>query len=99
MTFADFLQSVAADAAPPAGLPLAAQALWHDRRGNWDHAHDLAQESDGSDGAWVHAYLHRKEGDDTNAAYWYRLAAQPIAGGDLAAEWESIARALLKSKR
>jgi hypothetical protein len=98
MTFADFLKSSAVDATPPAGLPIALQAMWQDRHGNWDHAHDLAQESGGADGAWVHAYLHRKEGDDSNAAYWYQLASQPIANGDFAVEWETITRELLGRK-
>ncbi len=98
MTFAEFLQSAAADPAPPAGLTRALQALWHAQRGQRDEAHALAQTADGGDGAWVHAYLHRKEGDDDNADYWYRLAGQSMPAGDLPAEWEQIARALLGRK-
>jgi hypothetical protein len=94
MSFAEFQQAVSATA-PPAGLGPALQALWHDARGDWDAAHRLAQEGDGINGAWVHAYLHRKEGDNANAAYWYRRAGQPMASGELGAEWEQIARALL----
>jgi hypothetical protein len=44
---------------------------------------------------WIHAYLHRKEGDAANAAYWYRSAAQPVAGDTLDEEWRRIAGALL----
>jgi hypothetical protein len=44
----------------------------------------------------VHGYLHRKEGDLANAGYWYRRAGRPVASEPLAAEWETIARALLK---
>ena len=80
---------------PPEGLALAARALWCDAKGDWAKAHELAQEQDGRDGAWVHAYLHRKEGDAANAAYWYRRAGQPVAGESLALEWEAIARAVL----
>lgn len=94
MSFAKFLKSTAG-AAPPAGLDRALLALWHDARGDWDTAHALAQEAGGIDGAWVHAYLHRKEGDAANAGYWYRRAGRPPAAGDLRAEWEMIARALL----
>ena len=72
------------------------QALWFDGNGDWEKAHTAAQDVDGPDGAWVHAYLHRKEGDAANAAYWYRRAGQPVARGELAAEWEAIVEALLE---
>ena len=58
------------DATPPALTPPVLIALWHDGRGDWDAAHQVAQEIDDPTGAWVHAYLHRKEGDAANAAYW-----------------------------
>jgi hypothetical protein len=73
-------------------------ALWWDGRGNWEKAHEVAQDVDGPDGAWVHAYLHRKEGDASNAAYWYRRAGQPVASGDLRAEWEGMVTALLQRR-
>jgi len=82
-------------AAPPAGLPAALQALWHERRGHWDRAHQIAQEIDSPDGAWVHAYLHRREGDRSNATYWYRQARRPVARGNLDDEWRAIVEALL----
>jgi hypothetical protein len=91
MTFQEFSHS----AIVPVGISPSLQALWFDHRGDWDRAHALAQEAGGRDGAWVHAYLHRKEGDEMNAGYWYARAGRPAATGDLAAEWESIARALL----
>lgn len=81
----------------PSGCGPALQALWHDARGDWDRAHALAQEDTGRNGAWVHAYLHRKEGDTMNAGYWYSRAGRPAASGDLAAEWEAIARELLRA--
>ena len=65
-------------------------ALWWDRKGDWEKAHEVAQDVAGSDGAWVHAYLHRKEGDVGNAAYWYRVAGRSIATGDFRMEWEEI---------
>ncbi len=88
-------ESFVAAAVPPPGLGPALQALWHDARGDWDRAHELAQAASGRDGAWVHAYLHRKEGDEGNAGYWYARAGRPAARGDLRAEWEQIVRALL----
>ncbi len=80
---------------PPAALPPALQGLWWDAKGDWDRAHDLAQEREDAAGNWLHAYLHRKEGDLDNASYWYRRAGKPVAGGSLDAEWETIAAALL----
>jgi hypothetical protein len=82
--------------APPAGLSLLLEALWHERRGDWDRAHDITQDIDGPDAAWVHAYLHRREGDQSNAAYWYRQAARPAMRGTLDNEWRSIVEALLR---
>jgi hypothetical protein len=70
-------------------------ALWWDAKGDWNRAHEIAQEISGADAAWVHAYLHRKEGDLGNAAYWYARAGRPVAKGELSAEWESIAVELL----
>ncbi|MEJ1972266.1 MAG: hypothetical protein WDM96_07325 [Lacunisphaera sp.] len=72
--------------------------MWHDARGDWDRAHALAQQDSGRNGAWVHAYLHRKEGDAMNAGYWYARAGKPAASGDLDAEREAIARALLGAR-
>jgi len=98
MSFAEFQQSLAAAAGPPAGLSPALQALWHDARGDWDRAHACAQEDGSRAGAWVHAYLHRKEGDDGNAGYWYARAVRPFFQGDAEAEREHIARALLAER-
>jgi len=78
-----------------AGSNAALTALWHDARGDWERAHDTAQEIDDETGAWIHAYLHRKEGDDGNAHYWYRRAKQKPASGALDAEWRLIVDALL----
>jgi hypothetical protein len=94
MDTAAFRQSLAAPI-PPAGLNPALEALWHDGRGDFDRAHELAQSDEGGPGDWVHAYLHRKEGDAGNAAYWYRRAGRPVCREPLDAEWEAIASALL----
>ena len=72
----------------------ALQALWHERRGDWDKAHELVRDNSPED-CWVHAYLHRVEGDQDNAAYWYRRADKPVATGALADEWLAITAALL----
>ena len=94
MTFERFEHSLEQEQ-PPADLSPALQALWHDRRGDWDAAHTVAQDIDDDAGAWVHGYLHRKEGDVGNARYWYQRAHVAAATGPLDAEWRAIVEALL----
>src|SRR5688572_20455109 len=84
-----------ADAAPPAGLSPLLTALWHERKGDWNKAHEIAQDIDSRDAARVHAYLHRREGDPANAAYWYRQASMPVERADMDEEWRTIVRTLL----
>ena len=81
---------------PPDGLSLALQALWWDAKGDWDKAHQRAQEQEDDAGNLVHAYLHRKEGDQSNAGYWYRRArAEPTTVG-LDKEWQELAETFLR---
>ena len=82
---------------PPGNLPPLLQALWWDAKGNWGRAHEIAQDVNSRDGAWVHAYLHRKEGDASNAGYWYRQAGKPHSANDTETEWLSIVEHLLDS--
>jgi hypothetical protein len=70
-------------------------ALWFAGRGEWERAHEVAQEIEDRDGAWVHAHLHRQEGDAANASYWYRRAGRPVATAAIQAEWEAMVRELL----
>ena len=79
----------------PLFLSKALQALWHDRRGGWNTAHEIVQNANDRDSYWVHAYLHRKEGDLSNARYWYRRSQKPELTGELQQEWESIVSELL----
>jgi len=95
MSLAEFQQSVRTQKAPPAGLPPALQALWHEAKGGWDRAHECAQQETSRDGAWVHAYLHRREGDDGNASYWYARAGRKPPETSFETEWSEIARELL----
>jgi hypothetical protein len=88
------------DAAPPATLSLALQGLWWDGKGDWNRAHQCAQDHGAQDqddriGAAVHAYLHRKEGDLSNARYWYSRAGRTPADGALDTEWEALVMELL----
>jgi hypothetical protein len=98
MTFADFQRSLDAPT-PPADLSPALLALWHDGCGDWQRAHEVAQDIEEESGSWVHAYLHRKEGDVGNAHYWYRRAGVTPASGSLDAEWRAIVEALLVRPR
>jgi hypothetical protein len=89
MTVEEF---AASDSAEYSGALL---ALWWDAKGDWEKAHEVAQDVAGADGAWVHAYLHRKEGDVGNASYWYRRAGRAVATGDSRLEWEGIVGEML----
>ena len=94
MTLAEFRATLRLEEPPRVESLL--QALWFDAIGNWRRAHELVQDVESRDAAWVHAYLHRKEGDHGNAAYWYDRAGQPVASDPLDAEWTRIASALLR---
>ena len=96
MLFEEFQGSLNSDHAPQGAPPLLA-ALWWEARGDWAKAHEIAQEIDSPEAAWVHAYLHRKEGDQGNAGYWYHRAGKPHSRAPLQNEWEEIARALIRS--
>lgn len=80
---------------PPAGLSAALAALWWDAKGDWDKAHERAQERDDAAGMRVHAYLHRKEGDLSNAEYWYRRSGAAPSTLTLDEEWEELVRRFL----
>ena len=95
MTVTEFKATLAA-AQPATGLGLPLLALWYDGRGDWNRAHETAQEIEDETGAWIHAYLHRKEGDASNAAYWYSRAGKPVATVPLETEWNDIVATLLK---
>jgi hypothetical protein len=96
MTIEQFRQTLAGEAAPE-GISAALHAMWHDAKGNWTEAHEVAQGIDDRTGSWVHAYLHRKEGDLGNAGYWYRRAGQPTPHDPLEQEWARIVSALLRT--
>lgn len=92
---AAFLDSLKA-ANPPADAVQLLRAVWHGLHGEWEAAHQIAQDDTSGDGAWVHAWLHRMEGDLTNARYWYRRARRDVGEGDLREEGKTIAAFLLK---
>lgn len=80
----------------PDDIPDLIKALLLESSGDWDRAHQIAQNVITSDGSWVHAYLHRVEGDLGNASYWYRSAGKKVPEVSPDEEWEYIALHLLK---
>ena len=92
MTYQEFKESLEKEK-PAAGLNPILIALWHDAKGDWEAAHDVAQSREGTrDYDRLHAYLHRVEGDTWNANYWYRRAASTMPTGTLQEEWESLVK-------
>jgi hypothetical protein len=91
----DAFRASLTQSSPPDASPPALRALWHEARQDWTRAHNIVQEADDRDCAWVHAYLHRVEGDLSNAGYWYRRARQPVCEQSLNEEWEAIVSSLL----
>ena len=94
MTVEQFRASLS-QPAPPSELDHALAGLWWDATGDWNLAHETAQQDEGPAGSWVHAYLHRKEGDLGNAAYWYQRAGKSDSRASFEDEWLAILESLL----
>jgi len=43
--------------------------------GDWDAAHQIAQDYNSPTANWLHAVLHKIEGDEWNSKYWYGRSA------------------------
>ena len=97
MTLEQFEDTLTGDA-PPAGITNSLAAMWYDGKGDWEQAHNIAQDIPTSEGSRVHAYLHRKEGDNWNANYWYNRAGQSMPAASLEQEWKDIVTRLLGKK-
>jgi hypothetical protein len=93
MRFEDFEKSLTTSI-PPNGSDFL-QSLWYDAKGNWSKAHEIIQNIDDKNAAWIHAYLHRKEGDMGNADYWYRRAGRKRPDMALTEEWADIVKSFL----
>jgi hypothetical protein len=94
MNLEQFKQSFSQDR-PPSQVSDHLKALWYDARGSWEQSHDIIQDIDDNNAAWIHAYLHRKEGDIWNADYWYSKAGRKRPSVSLEREWENIVIALI----
>ena len=94
--FEAFLASLGANS-PDELWPETLKALWYDGNGDWEAAHNIAQDITSLDGNWIHAYLHRKEGDKWNAGYWYRRADREFPRIGLEEEFKQLVEALIKA--
>ena len=94
MDLEKFRESIAASS-PPSSISGHLKALWYDAKGDWKQSHDIIQDIEDADAAWIHAYLHRKEGDIGNADYWYRRAGKKRPSFSLEDEWKTIVVALI----
>lgn len=96
MTVEELVRSAQQDDGPSGDLSPELQSLWHTKAGNWDAAHDIAQDIHTPMGSWLHALLHLIEGDTGNAAYWFRNASRPVRSmSETDQLWEEIATELL----
>ena len=97
MTAAELKASALRDATPPAGLRPEVRALWHAKKGEWEHAHNIAQDIHTPHGSWIHALLHLIEGDVGNAHYWFARAGKAaVKIAEIEELWEEIAETLLE---
>jgi hypothetical protein len=69
------------------------EAVMQAQAGNWDAAHNIAQDYSDTTANWIHAVLHKIEGDTWNSKYWYaRTSGHQYEdyGPDVAAELVAI---------
>jgi len=67
--------------------------------GNWDGAHQIAQEDKTAIGSWLHGVVHIIEGDRGNAEYWYRRARRPFPGMESVKREIAAIKSALEQKR
>lgn len=91
MNYEDFIDSLQ-DSSPLASFSSQLKALWYEKKGEWDKAHNLVDPSDDPKDKHIHAYLHRKEGDKWNANYWYQRSGRSYPAFTLDEEWEELVK-------
>jgi hypothetical protein len=80
----------------PDALSPEALALWFAKQGQWEDAHNIAQDIHTKMGSWIHALLHLIEGDQGNADYWFAKAGRPSHGPkEIDKLWDEIAGVVL----
>jgi predicted ATP-dependent serine protease len=65
--------------------------------GDWDAAHNIAQDYSDNTANWIHAVLHKMEGDRWNSKYWYAKTGghqYEEFGSDISAELAAIQQTL-----
>lgn len=68
--------------------------------GDWDAAHQIAQDYSDSTANWIHAVLHKIEGDAWNSKYWYARSGgyqYEDFAEDVTAELAAISQQLKKT--
>ena len=96
MTAEELAASASTDAEPPAGLSPESRAMWFAKAGQWEAAHDIAQDNHTALGSWIHGHLHLVEGDIGNAGYWYSRAGRKArTPAQIEAEWDELASVTL----
>lgn len=74
------------------------QALWFEKKNDWNKAHAIAQDIHNPEGSWIHAHLHRVEGDEGNASYWYSKANRNKPDIPLDEEWNRLVEYFLRGQ-
>ena len=77
------------------------QAVTLAQAGDWDAAHNIAQDYSDTTANWIHAVLHKIEGDAWNSKYWYaRTGGHQYEdyGPDVASELVAIQQHLTAAK-
>ena len=76
-----------------AALQKAVQAALN---GDWQTAHEIAQDYSDNSANWLHAVLHKIEGDKFNSNYWYAktLGKKFEDFSDINAELNAIKKSL-----
>ena len=95
-TVEDLRASATSGGEIPDGLSPELESMWHAEAGNWEDAHNIAQDIDTPMGSSIHALLHLIEGDVGNARYWFNRAGKPSRTvGEIPALWKEIAAELI----
>jgi hypothetical protein len=64
----------------PDTKPLLLEAVEHALAGDWQRAHEIAQDHEDDPIAnWIHGVVHWIEGDLSNARYWFGRAGRDLA--------------------
>jgi len=94
MDYSEFIISISSNTPPNLDSQLLL-AMWYSLKDEWDTSHEIVQDINSTDAAWVHAHLHKIEGDMSNAKYWYDKATKNTLDLSIEGEAEEIIKFLL----